>query len=101
MMNFLWNVRDIPRYKMVVSVNIYGARCVKIHTKLFDIPAAAIALFATLYLNLVDKPWWLINLFGFSYSYSVLQILSPTSFVTGSLVLVALFFYDIYFVFFT
>ncbi|MCJ1248255.1 hypothetical protein MMC30_005472 [Trapelia coarctata] len=59
------------------------------------------AIAAVLYFNLVDKPWWLTNLLGFSFSYSALQLMSPTTFWTGTLVLTSLFFYDIYFVFFT
>ena len=59
------------------------------------------AMTAVLYFNLVDKPWWLTNLLGFAFSYSALQLMSPTTFWTGTLVLTSLFFYDIYFVFFT
>ena len=53
------------------------------------------------YFNFVDKPWYLTNLIGFGFSYAALQLMSPTTFATGSLILGALFFYDIYFVFFT
>ena len=59
------------------------------------------ALFAVLYYNFIDNPWWLTNLLGFSFSYGALQIISPTTCWTGTLVLTSLFFYDIYFVFFT
>lgn len=60
-----------------------------------------VAVIAVLYFNLIDKPWWLTNLQGFAFSYSALQLMSPTTFWTGTLVLTSLFFYDIYFVFFT
>ena len=63
--------------------------------------AAIVAISAVLYYNLVDRPWWLTNLFGFSFCYSALQLLSPTTFWTGTLILTSLFFYDIYFVFYT
>ena len=62
---------------------------------------AVLAIGATLYFNLIDKPWWLTNIMGFSYAYGAMQLMSPTTFSTGTLVLIALFFYDIYFVFFT
>ena len=60
-----------------------------------------VSIAGLLYFNFVSKPWWLTNLFGFSFSYSALQLMSPTTFWTGTLVLTSLFFYDIYFVFFT
>lgn len=60
-----------------------------------------ISLLAVVYFNFVDKPWYLTNLMGFGFSYGALQLMSPTTFATGSLILSALFFYDIYFVFFT
>ncbi|KKY22423.1 putative signal peptide protein [Diplodia seriata] len=59
------------------------------------------ALAAVGYFNFVDKPWFLTNLMGFAFSYGALQLMSPTTFATGTLLLSALFFYDIYMVFFT
>ena len=59
----------------------------------------SIAVF--IYFNFLNKPWWLTNVLGFSFCYNALQVLSPTTFWTGTLILVALFTYDIYFVFFT
>ncbi|RMD43084.1 hypothetical protein DV735_g2023, partial [Chaetothyriales sp. CBS 134920] len=49
----------------------------------------------------VAKPWYLTNFLGFSFSYGALQFMTPTTGWTGTLVLGALFVYDIYFVFFT
>jgi minor histocompatibility antigen H13 len=49
----------------------------------------------------VAKPWFLTNFLGFSFCYGSLQFMTPTTAWTGTLVLGALFFYDIYFVFFT
>ena len=49
----------------------------------------------------VAKPWYLTNFLGFSFCYGALQFITPTTGWTGTLVLAALFFYDIYFVFFT
>ncbi|KAI5307511.1 hypothetical protein KEM55_008099, partial [Ascosphaera atra] len=57
---------------------------------------------ATLYyFTFVAKPWWLTNIIGTSFAYGAIQFMSPTTFATGSLILGVLFFYDIYFVFFT
>ncbi|MCJ1421704.1 hypothetical protein MMC32_008070 [Xylographa parallela] len=102
-MKSLWNVRDFltqPLY--IMETYIHG---VLERTKIPVGPQGVISFFiavtAVLYFNLVDKTWWLTNLLGFSFSYSALQLMSPTTFWTGTLVLTSLFFYDIYFVFFT
>ena len=75
-------------------------------SKHFDFSVSAVMSFAlavtvVLYYNLVYQSWWLTNLLGFSFAYNALQFISPTTSWTGTLVLGALFLYDIYFVFFT
>ncbi|PWW78438.1 hypothetical protein C7212DRAFT_357075 [Tuber magnatum] len=47
------------------------------------------------------KHWLLTNIMGTSFAYSAVQLLSPTTFTTASILLGALFFYDIFFVFYT
>ena len=98
-----WNVRDFltqPLY--IVEAYIYGMlEKTKIPVGPQGLTSFVIAVTSVLYFNLVNKPWWLTNLLGFSFSYSALQLMSPTTFWTGTLVLTSLFFYDIYFVFFT
>ncbi len=100
-MNVLWSLRDLPKHKLLFK--LYVRRIVAAKASLGPLGALSffIALGFVLYFNLVDKPWWLTNLMGFGFAYSALQVLSPTTFPTGSLILGALFFYDIYFVFFT
>jgi minor histocompatibility antigen H13 len=51
--------------------------------------------------NTYGKAWWLTNLIGFGFCYGTLQLMSPTTFWTGSLVLLGLFIYDITMVFYT
>jgi minor histocompatibility antigen H13 len=51
--------------------------------------------------NFLAKPWWLTNLIGWGFCYGTLQLMSPTTFWTGSLVLAGLFIYDITMVFYT
>ncbi|KAK5077005.1 hypothetical protein LTR64_005516 [Lithohypha guttulata] len=63
--------------------------------------AAASATIALLTLTLKRTPWYLTNLSGFSFCYGTLQIMTPGTSATGSLLLSLLFFYDIYMVFFT
>ncbi len=66
-----------------------------------DVISVFLAVVGLAYFNLIDRPWWLTNLLGFSFAYSALQIMSPTTSWTGTLILAGLFIYDIYFVFFT
>ena len=100
--NILWACRGIllqPLCKIeFYLINILEAM---VHVGLQDILGIFTAFAAVLYFNLVDKPWWLTNILGFGFSYSALQLMSPTTCWTGTLVLTSLFFYDIYFVFFT
>ena len=98
----IWKLRDLltqPLY--IVELYIRGLLKTKLAISYNAVFSFFIAVAAVLYFNLIDKPWWLTNLLGFSFSYSVLQLMSPTTFWTGTLVLTSLFFYDIYFVFFT
>ena len=100
-LNYLWRERELPSQKLRVRVHIRGL--IKSHFKIGPQGCLSLllAIAAQLYFNLVDKPWWLTNLLGFSFAYNALQIMSPTTAWTGTLILMALFIYDIYFVFFT
>ncbi|KAI4123569.1 MAG: hypothetical protein LQ347_006100 [Umbilicaria vellea] len=97
----LWRLRELPPQKVTMRAYVRYI----IETNVAVGPQGLIGLLiATLaggYFNLIAKPWWLTNLLGFGSSYSALQYMSPTTFWTGTLILSSLFFYDIYFVFFT
>ena len=97
----LWALRDLPKRKLRVKVDLRSILRAKVQIASQDLLSNAIALAAVIYFNTIDKPWWLTNLMGFGFSYTALQLMSPTTFGTGALILSALFFYDIYFVFFT
>lgn len=56
---------------------------------------------AVIFYNTVRKAWWVTNLMAFGFSYGSMQMISPTTFTTGSLVLGGLFIYDIVMVFYT
>ena len=86
-----------------LNIRVYIHKVIQAQFKIGpqDITSFLLAIGALLYFNLIDKPWWLTNLLGFSFAYSSLQIMSPTTSWTGTLILGALFLYDIYFVFFT
>ena len=100
-LNYLWREREFPAQKLRVRIHIRGL--IKSHFKIGPQGCLSLllAIAAQLYFNLVEKPWWLTNILGFSFAYNALQIMSPTTAWTGTLILMALFVYDIYFVFFT
>ena len=97
----LWVLREVPLKR--IHVRAYIHRILEASLRLGPHGSASfvLALTAVLYYNLAAKPWWLTNILGYSFTYTALQFMSPTTFWTGTLILTALFFYDIYFVFFT
>jgi minor histocompatibility antigen H13 len=99
--DFLWTLRELPSYKITFKFYVHRIAALRTHLSSSTIIGVFLGLIATGYYNFVDKPWWLTNLMGFAFSYSALQLLSPTTFDTGSLILSALFVYDIIMVFYT
>lgn len=99
--HLFWILHVVPNRKLTFSANLGRMGEVKAKLGVHGMEGLAVGLISVLYYNLIEKPWWLTNLMGFGFAYGSLQILSPTTFWTGTLVLSALFFYDIYFVFFT
>ena len=97
----MWALRESLSRQL--DVRVYIHKILQAHFKIGPqgIAGLFLAIIALLYFNLIDKPWWLTNLLGFSFAYGSLQIMSPTTSWTGTLILSALFVYDIYFVFFT
>lgn len=97
----LWSDRAMPGNKWTLKMYLHRVIAGKVRIGPHGIAGFILSLAVVIYFNFVDKPWFLTNLMGFGFSYSALQLMSPTTFATGSLILGALFFYDIYFVFFT
>lgn len=97
----LWADRAMPGNKWTVRVYLHRVFAGKALIGPHGLTGFILAVLSVAYFNFVDKPWYLTNLMGFGFSYGALQMMSPTTFATGSLILGALFFYDIYFVFFT
>ena len=100
-MDFLWVIRILPSHKLRVRAFIRNVIDADVKVGPQGSISFLIALVAQLYYNIVDKPWWLTNALGFSLAYGAIQLISPTTSSTGSLILCALFVYDVYFVFFT
>lgn len=97
----LWSLRNILSAKLRVRVHVYKTFTASFRTGAPNVTGLFFAIVALGYYNFFDKPWWLTNLLGVSFAYNVLQVMSPSTFWTGTMILGSLFVYDIYFVFFT
>ncbi|KAK4636160.1 Signal peptide peptidase [Fulvia fulva] len=95
-----WSARDLTKQKFVVKGYLQGLIDFRAILTRHNILSTIIGIIAVGY-SFYDKPWWLTNLQGFAVSYGALQLISPTTFATGTLILSGLFFYDIWAVFFT
>ena len=99
--NAISNIRTLPSQRLDVRIYIHNLVQARFQIGLQNITSLFLAVVALAYFNFIAKPWWLTNLIGFAFAYSTLQIMSPTTSWTGTLLLSALFVYDVYFVFFT
>lgn len=97
----LWSCRGVAYQKATFRFRVHRMVDIKCRFGLLDILSGFAAFCAVGYFAFVTKPWWLMNFLGFSFCYGALQFMSPSTFWTGTLILGSLFFYDIYFVFFT
>ncbi|KAJ5110200.1 hypothetical protein N7532_002845 [Penicillium argentinense] len=97
----LWSSRNAAYQRLKLRVLVRGIIDGKGLVGLLDLLSGIVGIGTVGYFAFVTKPWWLTNFFGFSFSYGAVQFMSPVSFWVGSCILGSLFFYDIYFVFFT
>ncbi|KAK4868908.1 hypothetical protein LT330_006517 [Penicillium expansum] len=97
----LWKFRNVSYQRLKVRAHIRGLFDFECLVGLLDIISGISALSAVGYFAFVANPWWLTNFLGFCFCYGTLQFMSPSTFWTGTLIMGSLFFYDIYFVFFT
>ncbi len=97
----MWQVRHFIYAKGSLTLHIHRVVTLKVPVDLLDALALSISLAVVGLFTFVIKPWYVSNLLGFAFCYGSMQYMSPTTFWTGTLLLSALFFYDIYFVFFT
>lgn len=97
----LWWLRDlVHKPALILDLQILK-ETLRLRPTSTNINAAGAAIAVVVYFNLVGPPWWMTNLLGFSFTYSAFQMMSPTTFSIGTLLLTGLFFYDIYMVFYT
>ncbi|KAJ8610654.1 hypothetical protein MRB53_038433 [Persea americana] len=96
-----WFLATVPVRRVTFAASFSNVFDENLKLGVHGIEGLLAGVSAVLYYNFVDDPWWLTNLVGFGFAYEAMQLISPTTFGTGSLLLGLLFFYDIYFVFFT
>jgi minor histocompatibility antigen H13 len=99
--SWLWKFREIIYTKASLRLHLHRIVTLKSPIDLLDLGSVIVVTILVVYHTFISKPWWLTNFMGFSFCYGSLQFISPTTSWTGTLILSALFFYDIYFVFFT
>jgi len=97
----IWRFREAIYTKASLRLHLHKIVTLKSPVDLLDLASMIVTITLVVYHTFVAKPWWLTNFMGFSFCYGSLQYISPTTSWTGTLILSALFFYDIYFVFFT
>jgi minor histocompatibility antigen H13 len=97
----LWSLRALLKNHWIFRGYLHGLFSFKANIKLNDVIGYLFGILAVTLYNMHNKTWWLTNLLGFGFSYGTLQLMSPTTFWTGSLVLMGLFCYDIIMVFYT
>lgn len=101
LLDFAWWARRFTRQKFLAKVYWQDLDNFRIIFTRLNIVSSVLGVVAIGYSLFIDKPWMLTNLQGFAVCYGAFQLMSPTTFTTGSLILSGLFFYDIWAVFFT
>lgn len=99
--SFLWNLRALATTNWILRGYIHNILNLTTHIRLNDAIGLVLGFVTIIFYNTIGKVWWLTNLIGFGFCYGTLQLMSPTTFWTGSLILIGLFFYDITMVFYT
>ncbi|EXJ86359.1 hypothetical protein A1O3_03310 [Capronia epimyces CBS 606.96] len=97
----IWTLRNVLYAEARLRLHVHGLITLKESIDVLAVASLVLSCVVVYYHGFVSKPWFLTNFLGFSFCYGSLQYMTPTTAWTGTLVLSALFFYDIYFVFFT
>lgn len=98
--DMLWGLRHLLTEEWTVRLAIHGMFHETFGIRLNDMIGVLIAVAVTLTYYLTNAPS-LANLMGFGFCYGAFMIMSCTTFLTGTLVLMGLFVYDIVMVFYT
>lgn len=97
----LWGLRALLKNHWIFRGYAHGLFNLKTRVTIHDVVGLILGVAAIIAWNTNGKAWWLTNLMGFGFCYGTFQLMSPTTFWTGSLVLMGLFIYDVVMVFYT
>lgn len=97
----LWALRSLLKNHWIFRGYLHNVFSITSKIQIQDITGFIFGIAAITLYNTWGKVWFLTNLIGFGFCYGTLQLMSPTTFWTGSLVLAGLFIYDITMVFYT
>ncbi|RKF60669.1 putative intramembrane protease [Erysiphe neolycopersici] len=99
--SIIWRARASFKNHLVFRGYIKNLMRIAVPIRLTHIIGYTFGLIVIIFYNVLSRPWWLTNTIAFGFCYSTLQLMSPTTFWTGTLVLSGLFIYDITMVFYT
>lgn len=97
---FAWKLRGRLTQSWLVKLYVRGGGEEQTSVKLVTLLSIPLALITAALYFTTDMPF-LSNTLGYAMCYSSLLIISPTHLLIGTLLLVGLFFYDIFMVFYT
>lgn len=100
-LNSLWTLHVLPTRKLQFKAVIRKILHARVPLGIHGLEGLIVGLSTVLWYNFISKPWPLTNLMGFGFAYGTLQLMSPTTFWTGTMILSGLFVYDIVMVFMT
>ncbi|KAF4345723.1 minor histocompatibility antigen H13 [Fusarium beomiforme] len=95
-----WELRGLLKRHWAIKLFIHGMGKEQGRVKLAHVVSLVMALATALVYSSTTSPL-LSNMLGYAMCYGSLQLISPTDFLTSTLILVGLFFYDIIMVFYT
>ncbi|KAK1458089.1 signal peptide peptidase [Colletotrichum melonis] len=96
----LWDLRHVLTDEWTVKAKLHGLLREKFHMTILHVVGLNLAI-ATVVAYFMSGSPFLSNFMGYGFCYGSFLMMSPTTFATGSLVLIGLFFYDIIMVFYT
>ncbi|KAI9786350.1 MAG: hypothetical protein M1816_008011 [Peltula sp. TS41687] len=97
----IWSNRKTLASRYLLQLDVRGVTRYRSTFDICDLVGYGAALSLALIFTFIERAWWLMNVFAFGSSYTVIQVLTPKTFWTGTMILSALFVYDVYMVFFT
>lgn len=97
----LWACRALFRKHWIFRSHVKGLFSNTRKVYLNDVIGLMTGFVTIILYNTVGQTWWLTNAIGFGFGYGAIQLMSLTTFWTGTLVLSGLFVYDIVMVFYT